>query len=76
MRKIEAAIRRTFAALALASVAWLAAPAAAQDAYPDKPIKVVHGATAGALDTMTRALFAAAEKEIGQTFVKIGRAHV
>lgn len=43
--------------------------ASAQDAYPNRPIHVIVGATPGALDTMTRNLFNAAEKELGQSVV-------
>ncbi len=40
-----------------------------QEPYPNKPIKMVHWATAGALDTMTRTLCSVAEKELGQPLV-------
>ena len=55
--------------LALCALAAGAAPAWAQEAYPDRPIHVIHGATAGALDTMTRSLFTAVAKELGQPVV-------
>lgn len=58
--------RRTFIFVAAAS--WIGI-ASAQEAYPNRPIHVIVGATAGALDTMTRRLFAAASKELGQPIV-------
>jgi tripartite-type tricarboxylate transporter receptor subunit TctC len=43
--------------------------AVAQDTYPSRPIHVIVGATSGALDTMTRKLFNAVERELGQPIV-------
>ena len=36
-------IRRTFIATAAGALALAAAPSIAQDAYPSKPIRIVHG---------------------------------
>ncbi len=58
---------RWAAALSLAVLATSAAHG--QEAYPTRPVHVIVGATAGALDTMTRNLFKAAEKELGQPIV-------
>ena len=55
--------------LLLAFACGVVVPAMAQDAYPSRPIHVIVGATPGALDTMTRNLFKAAEKELGQPVV-------
>jgi len=55
--------------LMLFAIAGSIGVASAQDAYPSRPIHVFVGATAGALDTMTRKLFAAVEKELGQPIV-------
>jgi tripartite-type tricarboxylate transporter receptor subunit TctC len=59
-------LRRTLLLCAIASSIGVAS---AQEAYPARPIHVIVGATAGALDTMTRKLFAAAEKDLGQPIV-------
>ncbi|MFO1284421.1 MAG: tripartite tricarboxylate transporter substrate binding protein [Burkholderiales bacterium] len=47
----------------------VAGNASAQEAYPARPVHVVVGATAGALDTMTRQLFGAVAKELAQSVV-------
>lgn len=65
-RHLSPALRRSILLIAACSLFGFAR---AQDAYPSKPIHVLVGATSGALDTMTRKLFEAAAKELGQPIV-------
>jgi tripartite-type tricarboxylate transporter receptor subunit TctC len=57
-------------ALLLISALWLAAPAAAQDKYPSRPIKVlVPYAPGGAVDIVTRIVTEEMRQRLGQAFV-------
>jgi tripartite-type tricarboxylate transporter receptor subunit TctC len=63
-------IRRTFIALCALAGALAAAPAAAQEAWPSKPLKIVSPFPAGGTsDVMARMLAEALTKELGQQVI-------
>jgi putative tricarboxylic transport membrane protein len=68
-------IRTTFAcAAALLGAAILAAPAQAQEKYPEKPINWVIPFTPGSgADTFARTLIAATEEVLGETIVPVNK---
>ena len=63
-------LARTFAATSLALLAVLAAPAQAQDAYPNRPIRLILGFSPGGIsDVLGRTLANKVSASIGQPIV-------
>src|SRR5690606_25950517 len=63
-------MRYAYAAALLAACAVAASPAFAQNAYPSKPIRLVHGFTPGGIsDVLARAIGAKLSENLGQQVV-------